>query len=150
MQVMGWVTSVAWGGRYGLIDRLGVEVASTLNVSVGGIVFYATLTTCFPAWEKGIKLKIYPIVNINTTCSSSPRIFHSPPCKYSSPHHLSLDQRIAPECFTVQCLIEMYLIFLFYSFLACFSIFELKKKGSRVKGKAFYWDDCIEHLKGKR
>lgn len=38
-------------------NRLAVEVASILNVSVGGIFLYASLTTCIPAPGKGAKFK---------------------------------------------------------------------------------------------
>lgn len=41
----------------GWMDRLGVEVASILNVSVSGIFLYASLTTCVPASEKERNLK---------------------------------------------------------------------------------------------
>lgn len=44
-------------GRDGWMDRLGVEVASILNVSVSGIFLYASLTTCVPASEKERNLK---------------------------------------------------------------------------------------------
>lgn len=38
------------------MDRLGVEVASVLNVSVSGIFLYASLTTFIPASEKELNL----------------------------------------------------------------------------------------------
>lgn len=56
MQVVGGVASAAWGGKDGWMDRLGVEVASMLNLSVSGIFLYASLTTFIPATEKELNL----------------------------------------------------------------------------------------------
>lgn len=66
---------------------MGGKLTCVLNVSVGGISLYASVTTCIPASGKELNLKVDPLLKpINTTCSSSPRIFHSSPCKNPSTH----------------------------------------------------------------
>lgn len=64
---MGEVTSAAQGEEEGvwLIDRLGEEVASILNVSVSGILLYASLTPCIPASGKDRKSEIEMMFRMN-------------------------------------------------------------------------------------